>query len=91
MQLSPSAHQPLAKIRRQRLGIAFTFSPFVLLAEDIGIDLSLVCEIAVDRAVNSFEPQQVEILTNRLWRFAAAECMDDRIEKDAGGYNVEVP
>jgi hypothetical protein len=50
----------------------------------------LVCEVVCDGAVDLFEPKKLEILADRLGRFAAAESMDDRIKRDSCAGNVVV-
>ncbi len=72
---SSPARMSLAR-RSVGSGSAFrVLPPICPLAGQIGIDFSLVCEIVCDGAIHFFEPQQLEILADRLRRFAAAECM----------------
>jgi hypothetical protein len=53
------------------------------LANQVGIDVCLVCEVVCDGAVDLFEPKKLELLAERLRRFAAVEGMYDRIQRDA--------
>ena len=66
MQLVPSAHQSLAKIGWQRFRVALSFRPLLVLANQVGIDFSLVCEVVCDGAVDLFEPKKLEILADGL-------------------------
>ena len=51
----PSAHQPLTKVGRQRFGVAASLCPLRALANQVGIDFSLVCEVVGDGAVYFFK------------------------------------
>ena len=64
MQLVPGAHQPFAQIGWQGLGIAPSVRPFLALANQVGIDVSLVCQVIRYRAVDLFKSKQVEILAD---------------------------
>ena len=55
-----------------------------------GIDCSLVREISGNGAVNLFKLEQFKILADCFRRFAAVECVHDRIQRDSGTRNVVV-
>jgi hypothetical protein len=63
------------------------------LANQIGVNINPVCEVVRNGAVDFFEPEKFEVLADRLRRFAAAECMDDGVQRDprAGNIVVAVP
>lgn len=86
----PSAHESLAKIGGQRLGVAPSFRPFLILANQVSVNVCLVCEVVRDGAVYFFETKQLEVLAVGLRRFAATECMDYGIQRDSGVGNVVV-
>jgi hypothetical protein len=73
VQLVASAHESLAQIGWQRIGLAPPLRPFLALADQVSVDVSLVCEVVGDGTVDLFEPKKLEILANRLRRLAAAE------------------
>lgn len=50
----------------ERFGIVPSFRPFLVLAAQVSIDFVLICEIVRDRTVYLFQPEQSEILTDRL-------------------------
>jgi hypothetical protein len=73
VQLVASAHESLTQIDWQRIGIAPRFRPLLVLADQVSVDVSLVCEVVGDGAVDLFKPKKLEFLANRLRRLAAAE------------------
>ncbi len=88
MQLVPSAHESLAQIVWQRFGIALFFGPLFALANQVGIDTSLVCQVVRYDAVDLFEAKKLEVLTDGLRRLATAKCMDNRIQRDPRARNI---
>jgi hypothetical protein len=60
------------------------------LANQVRIDVTLVCEVVRDGTLNLFKPKKLEVLADCLGRFAAAERMDDRIQRDTCVGNVVV-
>ena len=79
VQRIPSANEPLAKVVPQRFGVAPSFRPLLVLANQVGVDFGLVCEIVGDGAVNLFKPKQLEVLADRLRRLSAAERIDQGV------------
>jgi len=77
MQLVTGTDEPLAQIDWQRLGVAPSFRPSFVLPNEVGIYVSLMCEIVGNGAVNLFQPQDLEVLTDGLCRFAPAEGIND--------------
>ncbi len=71
MELIPSTNQSLAKVGWQWFSVAPSFRPLFVLANQVVIDVQLVGEVVRDRAVDLFEPQKLEVLADRLRRFAA--------------------
>ncbi len=93
MHLFTSAHESLAQTSWQCFGVTLSFGPLLALADEVGIDVSLVCEVVRYGAVDFFQTKKLEVLADSLRRLAAAECMDDRIERDScpGNIIIAVP
>src|SRR5690242_19426196 len=88
MQFAPSLYHPLAEIGWERFGVASSFHPFLVLAAQVSVYFSLVCEIVRDSAVHLFQPEESEVVADRLGRFAAAKGVDNRVERDSSAGNI---
>jgi hypothetical protein len=86
----PGARESLAQIRRQRFSVTLSFGPLVALASQVGIDVSLICQIVRYGAINLFEAKKLKILADGFRGFTTPECMHDRIQGDPCGGNIIV-
>src|SRR2546423_14193738 len=90
MQLVTSAHESITQIGWQWVGVALSFGPLLALTNQVGIDVSLVCQVVRYGPIDLLEAKKLEILADRLRRLAAQERMDDRIQRDSRARNMVV-
>jgi hypothetical protein len=90
MQFVASSQESLTELRRKRLGILLSFCPFLILPQQIGVDVRAMSKVMRYRAVHFLKPQNLEILTDCFRGVASMECMDDRIQGNSRPGNVKV-
>ena len=80
MHLFTNVHESVTQAGRHWFGVSLPFGPLIVLADEVGLNSRLICEVVRYGAVDLLQTKKLEILADGLGRLTPAERMDNRIQ-----------